>query len=157
VRLLLVHLVLALLWMLMWGAFDLQTFLAGLVVGYVLLALAGRAIGGEKYPIKLWLLARFLAYFVKILVIANWQVAKLVLNRAMPIRPRLIRYDVAGLTPIQITTLANSITLTPGTLVVDVAPDDRFLYVHCINAPDRAQAVRELDELRDRLMTEVFA
>ena len=156
-RLLLVHLVLALLWMLMWGAFDLQTFLAGLVVGYVLLALAGRAIGGEKYPIKLWLLARFLAYFVKILVIANWQVAKLVLNRAMPIRPRLIRYDVAGLTPIQITTLANSITLTPGTLVVDVAPDDRFLYVHCINAPDRAQAVRELDELRDRLMTEVFA
>jgi multicomponent Na+:H+ antiporter subunit E len=157
VRLFLLHLVIALLWMLMWGAFDLQTFIAGLVVGYALLALAGRAIGGQKYPIKLWLLVRFLAYFVKILVIANWQVAKLVLNRAMPIRPRLIRYDVAGLTPIQITTLANSITLTPGTLVVDVAPDDRFLYVHCINAPDRAQAVRELDELRDRLMTEVFA
>ena len=156
-KLFLVHIVLALFWMLMFGSFDLYTFVAGLVAGYVLLALVGRIVGSWRYPVRVLSLLRFAAYFIRILVIANWQVARLVLDPAMPIRPRIIRYDVAGLTPMQVTAFANSITLTPGTLAVDLAPDERFLYVHCINAPDREQAVRDLDELKHRLMTEVFA
>ena len=156
-KLFLIHIVLALLWMLMFGSFDLYTFTAGLVAGYVLLALVGRIIGSWRYPVRVLSVLRFAAYFIRILVIANWQVAKLVLDPAMPIHPRIIRYDVAGLTPLQITSLASSITLTPGTLAVDLSPDDSFLYIHCINAPDRERALRELDELKHRLMKEVFA
>ena len=51
--------------------------------------------------------------------------------------PRIIRYPVSGLSPIELTTLANAISLTPGTLSIDVSPDDEWLYVHAMYAEDR--------------------
>ena len=166
----LLHLTLALLWVLLWGFFDLYTFLAGVVVGFALLVLYGRPQSGAGarfaypvrqvatlgYPSRLWRLISFAAYFVKILIIANWQVAKLVLSPSMPIHPRIVRYDVNGLTPTQITTLAGAITLTPGTLAADLSSDDRYLYIHCLNAPDAGRALAELDELKERLLKGVF-
>lgn len=163
----LLHITLALLWVLLWGAFDLYTFLVGVVVGFLLLALVGRTTGGSfaypvrqvatlGYPTRLWRLVCFTLYFVKILIIANLQVARIVLSRSMPIHPRIIRYDVTGLTPVQVTTLASAITLTPGTLAADISKGDESLYIHCLNAPDPAQAVRELDELKRRLLKGVF-
>jgi multicomponent Na+:H+ antiporter subunit E len=163
----LLHLTLALLWVLLWGQFDLYTFLAGVVVGFLLLALLGRTTRGSfaypvrrvatlGYPKRIWRLVRFAGYFVRILVVANWQVAKLVLSPRMPIHPRIIRYDVADLTPVQVTTLAATITLTPGSLAADLSADGRYLYIHCINAPDAARAAGEVDELKQHLLTEVF-
>ena len=61
------------------------------------------------------------------------------------------------MTDLQITTLANAITLTPGTLSVDVSDDNHDLYVHCMYAKNREDAVLDINELRDRIMTELFA
>jgi multicomponent Na+:H+ antiporter subunit E len=163
----LLHLTLALLWVLLWGHFDLYTFLAGVVVGFLLFALLGRTTRGSfvypvrqvatlGYPKRVWRLVRFAVYFLRILVVANWQVARLVLSPRMPIHPRFIRYEVGDLTPVQVTTLAATITLTPGTLAADLSPDGRFLYIHCINAPDAARAAGEVDELKQHLLSEVF-
>jgi multicomponent Na+:H+ antiporter subunit E len=163
----LLHLTLALLWVLLWGHFDPYTFLAGAVVGLLLLALVGRTTGGSfafpvrqvaalGYPTRLWRLACFGTYFVKILVLANWEVAKLILAPRMPIHPRIIRYDVSDLTPVQVTTLATAVTLTPGTLAADLSPDDRYLYIHCIDALDADGAVRAVDDLKQHLLREVF-
>lgn len=154
----LLHIVLAVLWMLLWGAFDLYTLAAGLIVAYLLLALFEQVAGeGPGFTLKIWRVIPFLFYFVKILVVANLQVARLVLAPRMPIHPRIIRYDVGDLSPLQITTLANALTLTPGTLAADIGPDHRFLYIHCLNAPDAAQAVRDVDELRRRLLWGLFS
>lgn len=155
-KIFLLHVVLAVLWVLMWGQFDVYTLAAGFVVGYLLLALLGRRQEGAQYATKLWRVLRFTVYFVRILVIANWQVAKLVLTPSMPIRPRILRYPVAELTPAQTTTLASAITLTPGTLAVELSPDDEWLYIHCIDAADRARAIAQLEELKQRLLKEVF-
>ena len=150
------HIHLAVAWMTLFQSFDPYTLIVGLLVASLLIAHLGPAEGSRQVRLNPVRLLGFALYFARILVIANWQVARLVLDPKLPIHPRLIRYDVAGLTPTQVTALANSITLTPGTLAVDLSPDDRLLYIHCINAPDREQAVRELDELKERLMTEVF-
>ncbi len=150
------NLVLALLWMFMWGAYDVYTFLAGMVLAYLLLGLGAR-IAGHDYGRRVMQLFSFAGYFLKILFQANWQVAKIVLNPALPLAPRIMRYDVNGMTPVQIATLVNSITLTPGTLVVDIDIDGKRLYIHALNAPDREAAEREIDELRTRLLKEVFA
>ena len=164
----LLHLTLAVLWMLLWGYFDLYTFLAGGAVGFVLLAIISRSTGDSLaylprptgalgYPARIGRLLRFAAYYVKALVVANWQVAKLVLARRLEIHPRIFRYDVADLTPVQSTTLAIMITLTPGTVAADVAPDGRYLYVHCIDAADLSAAIAAVDELKRHLLSEVFA
>ena len=53
--------------------------------------------------------------------------------------------------------MANCITLTPGTLLVDASDDGRWLYVHCMYAEDRAKAIDGLRKLEDRLRREVFS
>ncbi len=147
---------LSLLWMLLWGKFDIYYLVAGFVLGYMLLGLVSRTVEGQDYGTKGWKLISFAFYFVRILVKANLQVAWEIVTPGHNMTPRLIRYDVQGLSPAQITTLANTITLTPGTLSVDIGDDQRHLYVHCMYAADRDAAVQELDELRDRLMREIF-
>ena len=155
-KLFLLNILLAVLWMLMVAQFDLYALLVGFIAGYLLLAIISRATHSEGYATKVWQLLTFTWYFIYILTKANWQVAKEVLSPDRTRVPRIVRYSVDGLTEVQITTLANAITLTPGTLVIDVSPDRQFLYVHCMFAADREGAVRELDELRDRMMDEVF-
>ncbi|MDX1683104.1 MAG: Na+/H+ antiporter subunit E, partial [Phycisphaeraceae bacterium] len=112
--------------------------------------------GRHHYGRKLLGLVRFFFYFVRILVVANLQVAREVLTPGFQMNPRIIAYPVDDLTDVQITTLASAITLTPGTLSVDVSDDGRVLYVHAMYARDRAAAFREIDQLRNRLMREVF-
>jgi multicomponent Na+:H+ antiporter subunit E len=101
-------------------------------------------------------LLSFTIYFLRILVIANLQVAREILTPGFQMSPRLLRYDVSDLTDVQTTFLANTITLTPGTLSVDVSEEADFLYVHCMYARDRDSILAELDELKDRILKEVF-
>lgn len=150
------NIVLALLWTLMWGTFDMGVFLSGFVLGYLLLGLFSRTFSQQGYGRKGWQLFSFAAYFVRILIKANLQVAWEIITPRFAMQPRLLRYPVSDLSPAQLTTLANAITLTPGTLSVDVTQDKNWLYVHCMYARDNDQAIAELTELRDRIMDEVF-
>src|SRR5690606_30103991 len=113
------------------------SFAAGFALGYVVLGLVSRATGSRRnYASAGWDLFRFSLYFIKILVISNLQVAREVLTPGLKITPSFLRYRVEDLTDIQLTTLANSITLTPGTLSVDVSDDGRWLYIHAMYAQD---------------------
>jgi len=153
----LLNILLAVLWMCMWGLFDIWSLMAGFLLGYLLLGVVSRTVQeGKGYGTKGWKLLSFAVYFIRILVKANLQVAGEVITPGLKMTPRFIRYPVEGLTDMQITSLANAITLTPGTLSVDVINDNRELVVHCMYADDRKAAIEDLDELRDRLLKEVF-
>lgn len=157
-RLFLLNILLALLWMLMWGQFQMYTMIAGFMLGYLLLGVVTRitADRDQEYGIRGIRMISFIAYFIRILIKANLIVAKEIITPGFQMTPRFIRYDVRGLTPFQLTSLANAITLTPGTLSVDLGDDHRYLYIHCMYAENTAHAVSEIDELRDRLLKEFF-
>lgn len=130
--------------------------LAGFLIGAFIVTMIGRATGQGGYLHRVWGLVRFVLYFVYILVVANLQVAWEIITPGFSMTPRIIRYPVDGLTPVEVTTLANAITLTPGTLSADITDDGAMLYIHCMYAADREKAVAALDELRSWLMREVF-
>ncbi len=156
IQLFLLNLVLAVTFMALTGGSRVADFLIGFLLGYVVLALYGRSANQPGYGAKLLSLVRFGGYFLWILIKANWQIAVEVITPGMHQRPRIIRYPVGHLNTVQVTTLANAITLTPGTLVVDISEDGRWLYIHCMYAADRDRAVADLDELADRLQRRVF-
>lgn len=151
------NLVLAVVWCLMWGSFSAWNFMGGLAVGAFVLTGYSRVAGKSPYMLRLWHLIRFGAYFMKILAKSNLQIAKEVVTPGWSQTPRILRYPVGHLTDVQKTSLANAITLTPGTLVVDISPDGQFLYLHCMYAKQREQTIAEIDELADRLTRWVFA
>jgi len=155
-NLFLLNILLAVLWMFMWGIFDIYSIIAGFVLGYLLLGIVSRTMPGESYGIRGIHFLSFWAYFIRILIKANLQVAKEIITPGYQMTPRFIRYPIAGLTELQTTSLANAITLTPGTLTADISDDNRYLYIHCMYAKDTHLAIQELDELRDKMLKELF-
>lgn len=77
---------------------------------------------------------RFIGYMpwiIKEIALASWDVAKRVLDPRMPIDPIIISFQSTLKSQLAMTTLANSITLTPGTITIDVEQDGTF-YVHSL-------------------------
>ena len=150
------NIALTLLWMMLNRDTTFLNGVLGFALGAIVVELGMRAAGKPPYFARLWALVRFTIYFIYILVKANLEVAWEIMTPGYSMKPRMIRYDVRGLTPIQLTTLANAITLTPGTLSADICDEGETLYIHAMYAEKKEDATLALDELRDKLLKNVF-
>jgi len=126
------------------------------LIGALVTTIYARSTERPSYLGKIGRLFRFLGFFISILIKANFQVAWEIITPGFTMTPRIIRYPVQDLTPVQMTTLANAITLTPGTLTVDVDEPGHYLDIHCMYAADVDAAIANIDELKHRLVREVF-
>jgi multicomponent Na+:H+ antiporter subunit E len=84
------------------------------------------------------------------------RVSKLVLSPRMTFSPGIFVFPLTLTRDFEITLLANLITLTPGTLSVDVSADRSVLFVHAISAPDRATLIAGIADGFERKVMEVF-
>lgn len=151
------NLVMAVVWCLLWGSGSIWTFIGGLLVGAVVVSGFNRATGREPYLVRIGRLFRFAWYFTRILVKSNLQVAREVITPGFTMKPSILRYPIDHLTPVEKLTLANTITLTPGTLSVDISPDAKWLYLHCMYAESQDAALADIDELAAQLHKGVFS
>ncbi len=118
------------------GKVDIQVLVAGLVVSIIAAILFHEILPKEHLvfisPIRIFWLLIYLPVFFYYVMKANLDVVYRALHPKMPINPGIVKIRTGLSTATGITALANSITLTPGTLTVDLT-DDGFLYIHWIN------------------------
>jgi multicomponent Na+:H+ antiporter subunit E len=123
-------------WMLLTWTTDTQVIIAGLIASAIVAILFHEILPKEHHlfisPIRLFWLLVYLPVFFYYVMKANLDVVYRALHPKMPIKPGIVKIKTELTTESSITALANSITLTPGTLTVDLT-DDGFLYVHWIN------------------------
>ena len=123
-------------WLLLTGSLDSQELLAGLLASAVVAVMAAPRMGilsGIRWSPALPLqVARYLGVFFLALLRSNFDMARRVLSPALPIRPALVEVETSLQSDLGRLLLANSITLTPGTLTVDV--EGERLLVHWIDA-----------------------
>ena len=128
-------------------------FLLGLVLGVPIAYASRRFYWTEARPLRFVrvspVAARYVAVFVWDLIVANLDVAYRVLAPSMPIEPRVIVLPLRVRSDVAITTIANSITLTPGTLTMDYDSERNALYVHAIDGRDPAAVVRPIRRWED--------
>ena len=141
---LLLHVLLAIAWAALSGQITPENLAGGFVLGYIVLFLSRRALGGTAYVTKVPVVLRFILYFLVQLFQANVRVAYEVLTPNYNMRPAIVAIPLDVSSDIEITILANLITLTPGTLSLDVSSDKRVLYVH-------SMFVRDIDDFRDEI------
>lgn len=136
---------LGVLWCFLSGALNVANFVMGLLMGTVTVVVFRPFFPPPRSPARLLRkIPAFLRYatrFLYELIKANLQVVYLVLHRKMPIHPGIIAFETRHHTPLGTTLLANSITLTPGTLTMDLTPDERTLFIHTldISHPDEVR------------------
>ncbi len=93
---------------------------------------------------KLYYILRLLGSFAIELVAANLAVARVVLAPRLHIRPGIVAYPLELRSETAITWLANLITLTPGTLTIDVSEDHKLLYIHTLNIADASEVIASI-------------
>jgi len=134
---LVVYLSLCLLWLLLAEKIDWAEIMVGaltaLVVTIASAPYIGLFSGLHLTPAAPWHLLRYLGYFFVALIGANLDMARRILSPSLPIRPALVEIKTGLTSSLGRMLLANSITLTPGTLSVDIE-DDRIL-VHWVDCP----------------------
>jgi multicomponent Na+:H+ antiporter subunit E len=128
-------------------------FLVGLAVGLPTAFLFRRFYSPTpvlvRSPRAILAVAKYASVFVWELVTANVDVARRVLAPSMPIEPDVIEVPLRVETDLAITTIANSISLTPGTLTMDYDADRNSLYVHGIAVTDRDALVEPIRTWED--------
>ncbi|HUT30233.1 MAG TPA: Na+/H+ antiporter subunit E [Sedimentisphaerales bacterium] len=119
-----------------WQRIDWQVVIAGLIASAIVSVLFHEILPKEHHvfisPIRAFWGIVYVPVFFYYVMKANFDVVYRALHPKMPIRPGIVKIKTSLKTDSGITALANSITLTPGTLTVDLT-DDGFLYVHWIN------------------------
>lgn len=128
--------VLATIWVLLRADFTLLGFVAGLLLGFLAIAVARPALGSHAYVRAAGGIVKLTTLFFGKLVVANVLLARDVLRRTPPFEPGFIRFDVRDLGPTQTVLLANLVSLTPGTITVDIDDEGRALYIHALYARD---------------------
>jgi multicomponent Na+:H+ antiporter subunit E len=91
---------------------------------------------------RVWFFLRYGYIFAKALTQSTIDVAKAVLRRNLDFRPGFLAVDMDCETDLEITSLANSITLTPGTITVHIERDRKKIIIHALNVGDDPDAVR---------------
>ncbi len=94
----------------------------------------------------------FAGYFATLLVVANWEVVADVLTPGSRLQPGIVALPLRCRTASEIALLSALITLTPGTLTIDVAEDLDVMYVHGMYAPDADAFRAELTDLETRML-----
>ena len=154
--LLAVNLVLTLIWAAVSGSFSLPNLILGFATGALSLWLVREQLSAVRHAVRPLKLLLLIGLFFKELSLSAIKVAILVVRPNMQLRPGIFAFPLTLTRDFEITLLANLITLTPGTLSVDVSADRKTLYVHALDCHDPAAEKRAISSGFERRIREAF-
>ncbi|MAA99823.1 MAG: Na+/H+ antiporter subunit E [Stappia sp.] len=156
IGLFLINILMSLAWGAVTGSFEVANLIFGFALGALALGLIREQVGTGRYVSRAWQVASLAALFLYELVLSALRVAAIVLRPKIELSPGIIACPLTVDRDFEITMLANLITLTPGTLSVDVSEDRKTLYVHCIDVPDPQATIDDIKNGFERKILEAF-
>jgi len=147
-------------WLLLTFDLSVANLIAGAVAALITSLLFARYFFDRVYkflqPHRYFWLLVYLVILIWECIKANFDVAYRVLHPAMPIKPGIVKVKLELQSDFARTMLANSITMTPGTIAVDIIDD--YLYVHWIyvRSEDPAEYSREITGRFEKFIKKTF-
>lgn len=153
------NILLAIAWAALWNSFSLTMLVAGFSIGYGGLWFTSGLVGkdDERRYFRVLVQSIILAvYFVKELIKSCITVARDCVARRPNLNPAIVCMPLDAESDLEIFLVANLISLTPGTLTLDVAEDRSFLVIHSIYAKDPDALIADLKGGMEHRVREVF-
>ncbi len=144
-----------------WAALTGNVTLAGLAVGFgigsaALYLTKSLFPGCDRYFRRAWLWGKLIVMFLYELIISSIQVVWDVLTPTHKARPGIISMPLDAMTEMEVLLVTNLITLTPGTLSLDVTEDCNTLYIHAMFADDPDAIRKQLKDGMERWVLEAM-
>ncbi|TLS53552.1 Na+/H+ antiporter subunit E [Paenibacillus antri] len=146
---------LALIWMLLANDMTFVGFVVGYFIGMAFLFGLRRFFKKPFYLRKVWAIVKLLGLFLKELVLSNIAVIGHIVRPRLTVRPGVFAYRTELRSDWEVTLLACLITLTPGTLTLEVSPGQDTLYIHAIDIGDADELKRQIKGSFERAIREV--
>lgn len=152
----------SLVWFALTDITSMQEVVAGLVIAALITLLTGHfLIASQTGSGLLRRISFFIIYIFRFLwemIKANLNVAYLVIHPKLPIRPGIVKIKTRLKKDSALTVLSNSITLTPGTMTLDLNEHTKELYIHWIYVKEveEDKATKEISQNFERILTEIF-
>ena len=151
----LLNFILAFVWMFLKTSYTPATFVVGYFFGLLIIYVFRGFFNSQFYLVPVNAVIRLFLLFNKELILSNWDVIKLVLRPKLNIKPGIFALSTDLKRDWEITLLANLITLTPGTLTVEVSADNKTLYIHAMNIDDVHESVDSIKNTFEKAIMEV--
>lgn len=138
-----------LMWLILTANFQIANVFIGLGISFVLALLYEKMFAHEKIKmINPYYLLVYLFVLAKNIIISNLQIAKKTLSKDMKLAPAIVAVKTELTSDWKKLLLANSVTLTPGTLTLDVKDDTLYIHViECKNSENKAEITREFENI----------
>ena len=141
---------LAIVWALIYGEINVRQLVVGFLFSAIFLSLfrdyydTAKRSAPTRVAKRAWYVLIYLFIFFKDLLFANIDVTARILRPRLHIHPGIVAVHIPTGSDLETTLVGNSITLTPGELVMDIDQEKRIFYIHCIDArkPDAIRAER---------------
>lgn len=153
---LLLNLFLAVAWMAITGVFTAENLFVGFFLGVAVLWIVQSTGETPAYFLKFHQLLFFLGFFIKELIKANLRLALDVITPRHRMKPGVLAIPLDVETDAEITLLSTLITLTPGTLSLDVSDDRKILYIHAMYIDDPETFRQSIKEGFEARVLELF-
>lgn len=147
------NLILALIWVAISGTLTGSNLVLGFVIGYAILGIALRHVPEfSLYVRRVPKIILFIGFFIRELIMSNLKVAYDVLTPKDYMHPGVIAVPLEAKTDAEITIVANLISMTPGTLSLDVSTDRQVIYIHVMYLDDRDAVQRHIKYFESRVL-----
>ncbi|SOC42434.1 Na+/H+ antiporter subunit E [Ureibacillus acetophenoni] len=149
------NLFIALLWLLLSDEDipQLTTFFTGFVVGIGILYIMHRFFGTKFYLRRVTKIILLILIFIREILSSSYVIMKQILTPKLKITPGIIKYDTKLRGDWELTTLALLLTLTPGSVVMEVSDDGEAIYIHAMDLEDsRESLIKQIDKFERAIM-----
>ena len=150
------NILLTFIWVAITGDFAFLNYVFGFILSFIILYVITKGRGDAKYFKIIPKLIAFIFFFLWELLKAILQVAYDVVTPKFYMTPGIVRVPLEAETNLEITLLANSITLTPGTLSLDVSDDRKVLYVHAMYLSDKQAFIDDIKNGFEKRLLEIL-
>lgn len=152
----LMNLLLSFIWVALTGSLYYSNFLFGFLLGFFILWVMNRQEEDRRYFNKVPKTIGFIFFFIYEMIAANVQVAYDVITPKYFFKPGIIRYPLEATTDIEINLLSTMISMTPGTLILDISEDKKSLFIHVMYLKNREHFIEQIKRGYEHKLLEIL-
>ena len=156
IRHFLMNLLLTFIWVALTGSMYYTNFLFGFLIGFFILWVMNRNDTDQRYFYRVPKTLGFLLFLFYEMIVANIQVAYDVITPKYFFKPGIIRYPLEAGTDLEINLLSTIISMTPGTLILDISEDKKSLFIHVMYLKNKEHFINQVKNGFEKKLLEIL-
>ncbi|MDA3131083.1 Na+/H+ antiporter subunit E [Aliibacillus thermotolerans] len=147
--------IIAIIWMFLHDAWNALTFISGYFIGFLFIFALRRFFPTRFYGYTVIAVVKLVFLFISELISSSILVAKQVTRPTINVTPGIFKVHTNLESDWEITLLSSLITLTPGSVVIEIAMEEKVLFIHAMDIPESEALVLKAQEKFERAIMEV--